>query len=276
MKKLWLIPFVLILLAVAVNAKCGDNFCDIKEAEDCESCPDDCLCTLIKYESVSCCNDFTCKECEKGYCKDRKCSTLEGFTSIFKKVECFDNGSVNMEIKFNELDSTTLTPNEDLKVYMKEKSDETSFKEISGTWFNPSREGDYRYTKIADTSRFTSDKDLFKLEGDYYIRVKYKIGRSYSIFEDTEVSCPGIPAEPTSTTQEEPEAEEVEPPREEFIEEAEEPKEEVTEDKEEEPETLTEKPQEKSYLVWYIITGIIILALIIFFVKYEIRVAKKL
>ena len=270
MKRWWLILFVLILLATIVNAKCGDNFCDTKEGEDCESCPDDCLCTKGKhYEEIECCNDFTCKECEEGYCNDRKCSTLEGFLSNFKEITCFDNGSIEMKITFQELDSITLTPDEDLKVYMKEKKEDTSFKEISGTWVNPSREGDYRYTKIADTSTFTSNKDLFELPGEYYVRVKYKMGRSNIIFEDTEVSCPGMPVEPISLTPEEPEIEEVEPPREESIEEAPE------EIEEEIPEKFTEEPKEKSNLLLYITIILIILIVIIFFIKYKINITKK-
>lgn len=261
MKKWWLIPFILILLPIAVNAKCGDYFCDLNE--DCNSCPDDCLCTKGKhYELIDCCNDFSCKECEKGYCEDRKCSTLEGFTSIFQKIDCFSNGSIDMKINFQELDSVTLMPDEGLKVYMKEKNDEATFKEVSGTWVNPSREEDFKYTKISGTSFFTSDKDLFKLPGGYYIRVKYKIGRSSSIFGDAEVSCPGMAAEPKQAPkEEEPEVEEVE--LKEVTTEAEEKKEEV------------EESQKKSNITWYIITGIIILMIIIFFIRYEINVTKR-
>lgn len=259
--KQWLIFFILIL-PVAVNAKCGDYFCDSNE--DCSSCPDDCLCTKGKhYELIECCNDFSCKECEKGYCEDRKCSTLEGFTSIFQNIECFNNGSIDMKINFQELDNNILTPGEDLKVYMKEKKDEATFKEISGTWTNPSREGDFKYTKISDTSFFTSDKDLFKLPGGHYIRVKYKMGRSNSVFEDTEISCPGIAIEPKQVPKaEEPEVEEVE-------------LKEITEPETEEKKEEVEEPQKKNNLTWYIITGIIILIIIIFFIKYEINVTKR-
>ena len=266
----WLIFLFLILLSVSVNAKCGDNICDPNE--DCSSCPDDCLCTKGPHnEKIVCCNDFSCQECEKGYCHDRGCNGLEGFTSIFKKIECYDNGSIKMEIKFQELNTLTLTPDEDLKVYMKEKNDEKSFNQINGTWINPARTREFRYTKIADTSTFSSDENLFKLPEKYYVRVKYKMGRSNSIFEDTEVTCPGVPIEPIPIIQEEPEVEEVEPPRKK----AEEPEEEVIIDKTAE-EIEIKKPEKKSMLAWYIIAGAIIALIIIFFIKYRLRITKKL
>lgn len=194
MKRLLLVLVCVLFLSAAVAAKCGDGFCDPNE--DCESCSDDCLCTRGEYnELVPCCNSIACRDCEKGYCKDRKCSTLEGFESIFKKVECFDNGSISMDINFQELGSATLTPGEDLKVYMKEKRDAASFKEVSGTWVNPLSEWGFWYTKINGTSTFTSDTGLFRLAGKYYVRIKYKIGELYkegdvsSIFEDKEVYC---------------------------------------------------------------------------------------
>ena len=292
MRKIWLAPFIIILLTVVVNAQCGDDFCNVLEGEDCDTCPSDCLCTMIRSEKVDCCVDFDCKECEKGYCNERNCDSLTGFTSIYKKVECLKNGSIEMEIDFQELDSYTLTPGEDLKVYMKKKGTNESFEEITGTWLNPSKHGEYRYTKIADTSYFFSDADIFKQFGNYYIKVKYKLGMSSSIFEETEVICPGVPAaiitepepEPEAEPEPEPEAEpEPEPiePSEEAVDIVEteepepvEPAEELVKE-EEVPVTVIKPPEGKSNLIWYIVTGLIILALILFFVRYEIRVIKK-
>ena len=269
MKKWWLIPLFLILLAVIINAKCNDNFCDPNE--NCESCPDDCLCTEGPHnEKIKCCNDFSCQECELGYCHDRECNGLEGFTSIFQKIKCFDTGSIEMEIKFQELYSITLTPDEDLKVYMKEKNNDASFSEIKGKWTNPKKEGVFRYTKIFDTSYFNSDKDMFESKGEYYVRVKYKMGRGDGIFEDAEVTCPGISKEPVTMPDiEEPEIEEVEPPREETTKK---PSEEII--VKDIPKEVAE-PKEKSNLLLYIIITAVILVAIIFFLKYKIKISKK-
>ncbi|MDP2909367.1 MAG: hypothetical protein Q8N77_06200 [Nanoarchaeota archaeon] len=277
MKKWVLTLLALILLAAAANAKCGDNFCDY--GEDCTTCPDDCLCTKDKHdEQVNCTISFDSQECEKGYCRDRWCSTLEGFQSIYKKATCSDNGSIDLEVKFQELDSIVLTPAETLKVYIREKNDESSFEEISGTWLNPSMQGESKNTKIRDTSYFTSENNLFKTKGDYYVRVKYQMGRSNMLFEDELVSCPGMATAPEPETEEaKPEEqikEETTPPEEtpeEAVEEIPEetPKEEV---KEETPEV---KPEEKSSTIWYIIGGVIALVAIIFFVKYEIKIIRK-
>ncbi len=191
MKKWWIIPVLFVLLAIVVDAKCGDSFCDPNE--DCTTCADDCLCTRDKHgDQVNCTTLFTSQECEKGYCDDKWCSTLEGFISMFQKATCSDNGSISLTIKFQELDSVVLTPVEDLKVYMK-LGEESTFEEIKGVWYNPSREGDFRYTKIRDTSDFNSDTDLFKTKGDYYVRVKYRVGMSSILFEDKKISCPGMP-----------------------------------------------------------------------------------
>ena len=284
MKKWWLLCLVLIILAISVNAKCGDYFCD--STEDCESCPDDCLCTKDSHdEDVECCNDFSCQECASGYCKDRICKNAAGLVSIFQEIECFVNGSINMEIKFRELDSIDLVPNKDLKVYMKKKDDAKSFSEINGTWFNPTKDGTFKYTKIADISSFSSDKDLFNLPETYSIRIKYKMGRSDNIFEDTEVICPGMPIEPViAPVVKEPEVEPVEPPRkevEEIVEELSEVKEEpiVEEIKE---ETIKESNseeivdiKEKTNPIWYVLIGVILVIAVIFFFKYEIRILKK-
>lgn len=270
MKKWLLIILSVILLTTMVNAKCGDNFCDY--GEDCNTCSDDCLCTRDEHdEQVNCTIGFASQECEKGYCHDRWCSTLEGFLSIYKKATCSDNGSIELEVKFQELDSIVLTPAETLKVYMREKSDESSFKEISGAWLNPSMQGESRYTKIRDTSYFTSENNLFKTKGDYYVRVKYQMGRSSMLFEDKLVSCPGMATAP------EPETEEAKP--EEQIKEETTPPEETPEEKPKEEvkeETPEVKPEEKSNITWYIIGGIITLIAVVFFVRYEIRVIKEM
>lgn len=267
MKKLCVIIPFLILLAIAVHAKCGDNLCDPNE--DCESCPDDCLCTYgAHYEKIECCNDFSCKECEKGYCHDRKCNGLEGFTDIFTKVECFENGSVKLEINFLiESSSLLLTPGTDLKVYMKPKDAEETFTEISGLWINPSREDEFKYTKIRDKSQFISDKDLFKDKREYYVRVKYKMGRSDSIFSDTVTKCPGMPKEEDIITPPVTEEAEEEP---ELLE----PKEEI---KPEEPiqEPITESKMKKDKIILYAIGSAVLCILIFFVVRYEIKIKKR-
>ena len=274
MKKLWIIPILFILLTIVVDAKCGDSFCDPNE--DCTICADDCLCTRDKHDDpLNCTTLFTSQECEGGYCNDKWCSTLEGFQSMFQEASCSDNGSVSLEIKFQELDSVVLTPVEDLKVYMK-LGDEATFEEIKGVWYNPSREGDFRYTKIRDTSEFNSDADLFKTKGDYYIRVKYRVGMSSILFEDKKISCPGMP-------QATPPAEEPEEEPEEIVEETpsepEGPVEKVEQVQKETPVEKTEqtpKESKKSDIIWYVIIGLIILAAIFFFIKYEIKVAKRI
>ncbi len=276
MKKWLLLPLILTLLVVTVDAKCGDNFCDVLNNEDCTTCADDCLCTRDSHDDqVNCTTLFTSQECEGGYCHDKWCSTLEGFQSIFQKASCFDNGSASLMVKFQELDSVVLTPVEDLKVYMK-LGDEATFEEIKGVWYNPSREGDFRYIKIRDTSEFNSDVDLFKTKGDYYVRVKYRVGMSSILFEDKKVSCPGMPQATVPVEEpvkEEPKEEVVEEPAEEPVEEPVEP---VKEPVKEEPAEQATKETKKSNTIWYVIIGIIILTVIIFLVKYEIKVAKRI
>jgi hypothetical protein len=272
MKKLWIIPILFVLLTIAVDAKCGDSFCDPNE--DCTTCADDCLCTRDAHdEQVNCSTLFTSIECEGGYCNDKWCSTLEGFQSMFKKASCSDNGSISLEVKFQELDSVVLTPVEDLKVYMK-LGDEATFEEIKGVWYNPSKEGEFRYTKIRDTSSFNSDADLFKTKGDYYVRVKYRVGMGSTLFEDKKISCPGmqIVTLPAEEPKEEPKEEVVEEPAEKP---AEEPVKETVEPVKEEPAEQTTK-ESKSNIIWYVIIGLIILAAIFFFIRYEIKVAKRI
>jgi len=286
MKKTILIPIFLMTLAILVTAKCGDNLCDIKDGEDCESCPDDCLCTLgIHNEKYDCCNDFSCQECELGYCHDRKCDDLEGFTSMFKELKCYENGSIFMKIEFLELKTLTLTPNEDLKVYMKKNDPEASFTEITGTWYNPSRTGDYRYIKIADISTFGSEADIFNNQGDYYVRVKYKIGMGNNIFQDELVSCPGVagqtPPVDVPELPEEPVVDDVE----------------VTDDTTtvEEPEVIAEGPQDDysddtqevvltppvtgsfnwGIIIWVIVIVMVVIGLAIFFLIFDVHIKRK-
>ncbi len=293
MKRWYIVPLIVLLLAATVSAKCGDSMCDPEE--DCESCPDDCLCTKLKYDDVDCCTDFTCLECEKGYCHDRKCDELIGFTSLFQKAECYDNGSIHLTIKFLELKNSVLTPVKDLRVYMKVSGPEESFKEINGTWYNPSKDGDFRYTKIEETSYFDSVQDIFKEKGKYYIRVKYKMSRSNSIFQDLEVECPGVPKEePKSIPLEEkpiePEIDDVDPPKKEFMEnnlvksnEIQDQSEEdsVLENKSDEVVELidrTSEPEDSSGFwktLLFVLVGLIIVAGIIFFIKYEFRIIKR-
>ncbi|MDP2906444.1 MAG: hypothetical protein Q8O03_00740 [Nanoarchaeota archaeon] len=273
MKKWWIIPILFVLLTIAVDAKCGDSFCDPNE--DCIICSVDCLCTRDAHdEQVNCTTLFTSEECEKGYCHDKWCSTLEGFQSMFQKASCSDNGSVSLTVKFQELDSVVLTPVEDLKVYMK-LVEEATFEEIKGVWYNPSKEGDFRYTKIRDTSSFNSDADLFKIKGDYYVRVKYRVGMSSILFEDKKISCPGTPqaTPPAEELKEEPKEEVVEEPAEKP---AEEPVKETVEPVKEEPAEQTPTESKKSDIIWYVIIGLIILAAIFFFIRYEIKVAKRI
>jgi len=274
MKNWWAIPLMLVLLVTAVDAKCRDNFCD--PGEDCSNCADDCLCTIDShYEQVKCSVEFTAKECEKGYCKDKWCDTIEGFVSMFQKSTCYENGSISLTIKFQELNSYTLTPGKDLKVYIK-LGDEATFEEIQGVWFNPSKEGDYRYTKIRDTSYFDSETDLFKTKGDYWVRVKYVLGRSSNLFEDKKISCPGVQTvtlpveELEEVVEEEPIEEAVEEGQVEPVE-----KEEPVETPAEQAEQIL-KESGKSNIIWYVIIGLIILVAIVFFIKYEIKVAKRI
>ncbi|MBU4501965.1 MAG: hypothetical protein KKA79_05190 [Nanoarchaeota archaeon] len=272
--KNWIIIILLIILATSVNAKCGDNFCDVDE--DCESCPDDCLCTKGPHnEQIDCCNDFACQECQKGYCNQRKCDSLAGFISMFNKISCSKNGAVSIEVEFLELDSVDLDPEDELKVYMKTKDGESSFSEVAGTWMNPEKSGSYKYTKISGTSTFTSEENIFQDKGDYYVRVKYKIGRGDNLYETTEVNCLGMPkAEPEIPEKTETEPEEVESPREEYVEES---TEEVTEETTEELEIIPiETPEKKSNVKWYIITiAIFVVLIILFIIRYEIKITKK-
>lgn len=282
MKKWWIIPLMFVLLLVAVDAKCGDSFCDPNE--DCTICSADCLCNRDSHDDpVNCTTLFTSTECEKGYCDSKWCTTLEGFQSMYQESSCSDNGSISLKIKFQELDSVILTPGEDLKVYMK-LGDEATFEEINGVWFNPSKEGDYSYTKIRDTSTFDSDMDLFRIKGEYYVRVKYRVGMSSILFEDKKISCPGVKTVPLPVEEPVPPAEEpVEEPKEEVVEETpsepEGPVEKVEQVQTETPvEQAEQVPQESktSDIIWYVIIGLIILIAIVFFIKYEIKVAKRI
>jgi len=287
--KTLLIPTLLLLSIIFVNAECGDSFCDANE--DCATCSTDCLCTSDKYgERVNCTVSFDSQECEKGYCKDKWCSTLEAFSSIFQGTSCSNNGSVILKIKFQELNSVILTPEETLKVYMK-RGDASTFDEIKGVWYNPSKEGDFRYKKIGDTSNFFSEESIFKAKGDYYIRVKYKVGRSNILFEDKLVSCPGIPLsqqpEPETEPVTEPETPKEEPKtepeektvKEEPVQETPEPKEPVQQQVKEESKTVEIKQQQGTStikIIGYIIGGLVIIGLILFFVKYELKIIKKI
>lgn len=271
MNKLWIIPLVLIILVIAVDAKCGDSFCDPNE--NCTSCADDCLCTKDEHnEPVNCSIAFTSVECQEGYCHDRWCNSLEGFVSIFQKTMCSDNGSVSMEIKFLELGSVTLTPGKNLKAYMKQ-GEESTFEEINGVWENPSMEGEFKHTQINGISKFLSDTGLFKTKGDYYVRVKYTIGKSSSIFEDVKISCPGMtePVTPAEKPAEEKPEEVVEKP-------AETPAEKPAETPTAPPKETAKEPEKKpkSNLLWYVIIGVIILGMIIFFVRYELKVIRRI
>lgn len=189
--KIFISILFLILVSVLVSGKCGDRFCD--PDENCQSCSNDCLCWIGEetHKVTTCCSEFDCKECEKGYCENRRCDSLKSVTSMFKEVDCNPNGSVSLHIELITLGSSNIRSDSQIKVFMKPDNIESSFKEIKGVWkskeFNPS------YPNILkEESFFNSDLNVFDEKGKYWIRVKFQKGGSSILYEDYLVSCPEV------------------------------------------------------------------------------------
>ena len=216
MKRLLFISVVCVLLfSVIVTAKCGDRFCD--PDEDCQFCSDDCLCSLgLETRKPSeCCAEFDCKECEDGYCENRKCSSLKSFRSMLEIVECNSNGSVHLQINFHlvpfgsQLAIAYIDANDEIKVFMKSEDKESTFKEIKGIWKSKDFNSNYP-NRLKEEASFNSDLNVFDKKGKYWVRVKFLAGRTNNFYEDYLVSCPEIIKEEGIKVEEEPEEEIVE------------------------------------------------------------------
>lgn len=276
----------MVLLSISVSAICGDFRCDPEEGK--RFCKTDCL-----LAGDYCCSDMWCQECSSMICKRSTCKPY-GIVDQVKvdDVACFPDGSITLDAMFEKSPGREIYTSTDIKVEFKAASQFAALSPLSGSWFD--NRGEVTIIKKHGWHTFASSPGKIKNPGTYIVRVKYRIGKHNQFGIDTEFSCLDI--EPEKLAPEEETAEEeiaeveeevvkVEEEVEELKGEMEELKkdvdiiksqvEEEEESLEEVEEQIIEAEEESSINEDYLITAIVGLFLIIFYLIYKPRPKQK-